>query len=237
MLVEQDTNCRTVGRCTFGAPLDREVGDMIPRDAQGTKISLTQDLGRAFLYVRYNAELSAPGLAALGLPDIKPQDVQKLDAASLELRGEFVDPLDCVRSSVEQLQGEAERREIEILCHLPQESKPLFATIETLRRIALNLLQNAIQHTLHGGRVQVEWIDKDEWAELRVRDHGNGIPEQILPHIFDRFYRGPGHHGDTPGIGLGLAVTQMFVTALGGRIQVESAPGKGSEFTVILPRR
>jgi hypothetical protein len=80
MLVEQDTNCRTVGRCTFGAPLDREVGDMIPRDAQGTKISLTQDLGRAFLYVRYNAELSAPGLAALGLPDIKPQDVQKLDA-------------------------------------------------------------------------------------------------------------------------------------------------------------
>ncbi len=80
MLVEQDMNCRTIGRCTFGAALDREVGDMIPRDAQDRPIPLAQDLGRAFLHVRYNAELSTAGLAALGLSDIKPQDVQKLDA-------------------------------------------------------------------------------------------------------------------------------------------------------------
>ncbi|MBL8483393.1 MAG: patatin-like phospholipase family protein [Rhodocyclaceae bacterium] len=80
MQVEQDTNCRSVGRCSYGAPLDREIGDLIPRDAAGEKIPLSQNLGRQFLYARYNAELSRAGLDALGLPDIKPENVQKLDS-------------------------------------------------------------------------------------------------------------------------------------------------------------
>lgn len=164
-------------------------------------------------------------------------DVQKLDPASLDMRGEYVDPLACVRSAIAELQAEADRREIEVLNSGPETALPLYGTLEVVRRIALNLIQNAIQHTQHSGRVHVEWTDHNEWAELRVRDNGNGIPEQILPHIFDRFYRGPGQQGDSPGIGLGLAVTQMFVRAMGGKISVQSALGKGSEFTVVLPRR
>jgi hypothetical protein len=79
-MVDQDTNCRSIGRCVHGAPIDREVGDMIPRDDGGKMISLSQDLGRRFLYARYNADLSREGLDALGLNDIKPQNVQKLDS-------------------------------------------------------------------------------------------------------------------------------------------------------------
>ena len=60
--------------------LDREIGDMIPRDAGGKMIPLSQDLGRRFLYARYNADLSREGLNAMGLPDIKPENVQKLDS-------------------------------------------------------------------------------------------------------------------------------------------------------------
>ena len=79
-MVDQDTNCRFVGRCVHGAPLDREIGDMIPRDEDGTIIPLSRDLERRFLYARYNADLSREGLDALGLPNIKPQNVQKLDS-------------------------------------------------------------------------------------------------------------------------------------------------------------
>lgn len=78
--VDQDTNCRSIGRCSYGTPIDRELGDMIPCDANHKPLPLSQNLGRAFLYARYNAELSRIGLDAMGLTDIEPEDVQKLDA-------------------------------------------------------------------------------------------------------------------------------------------------------------
>ena len=76
-LFDQDINCRTVGRCVYGPPLDREVGDLVPRDGQGAPIPLSTDLGRAFLYARYNAELTRSGLAALGLPELDPTAGQR----------------------------------------------------------------------------------------------------------------------------------------------------------------
>jgi len=79
-LVDQDINCRTVGRCVHGAPIDRELGDLIPRDETGVAIPLTQDLGRAFLYARYNAELTRGGLDAMDLQDVDPEQVSKLDS-------------------------------------------------------------------------------------------------------------------------------------------------------------
>lgn len=164
-------------------------------------------------------------------------DIKKLDPADLETKGEFIDASECVRSAVEQLKPEAARRDIELLCHLPEQPVTIYSTTELVRRIVYNLAQNAIQHTLHNGRVQIELQNFDDWIELHVRDHGTGIPEQLLPHIFDRYFRGPTHQGDTPGIGLGLAVTQCFATAMGGKIWVNSTLGKGSEFTVMLPRR
>jgi len=88
--VDQDINCRAVGRCTFGAPLDRELLDMVPRQLQegmsmaqqyaAPLVPLAQNLGRAFLYARYNADLSSAGLTQLGFPDADPASIQKMDA-------------------------------------------------------------------------------------------------------------------------------------------------------------
>ena len=86
-MIDQDTSCRFVGRCVYGAPLDREIGDMIARDEHGEMIPLDQDLGRRFLYARYNADLSREGLNEMGLHDIKPKNVQKLDSV------EYIDDL------------------------------------------------------------------------------------------------------------------------------------------------
>jgi hypothetical protein len=78
--IDQDINARVFGRCVFGAPIDRELGDLIPRDAAGLPTPLAEDVGRAFLYARYNADLSQDGLRAMGLPDIDPKHVGQLDA-------------------------------------------------------------------------------------------------------------------------------------------------------------
>jgi predicted acylesterase/phospholipase RssA len=81
--VDQDINCRTVGRCVHGAPIDRELGDLVPRrgDVGGQKpVPLSEDLGRQFLYARYNAELSQEWLSAHGLGKVNPADVSKLDS-------------------------------------------------------------------------------------------------------------------------------------------------------------
>ena len=88
--VEQDVNCRTIGRCTFGSRLDREILDMVPRQVEdgmtleeryaAPPVPLTRDLGRHFLYARYNADLSAEGLSAAGFEDVNPSSIQKMDA-------------------------------------------------------------------------------------------------------------------------------------------------------------
>jgi hypothetical protein len=78
--VDQDMNCRSVGRCTYGLELDREFGDGVPRDVAGNRIPLSTDLGRAFLYARYDASLTREGLDKLQLKDIDPDKVAKLDA-------------------------------------------------------------------------------------------------------------------------------------------------------------
>jgi hypothetical protein len=88
--VDQDVNCRTIGRCTYGAPMDREILDLVPRQIvadmtseqqyQAPEIPLSTDLGRHFLYARYNADLSRQGLDRLGFPNVDPANIQKMDA-------------------------------------------------------------------------------------------------------------------------------------------------------------
>jgi hypothetical protein len=94
--VDQDVNCRVIGRCTYGGIIDRELHDLIAVNpgSEDRKIPLETDLGKAFTYVRYNAELTADGLAQLGLVGIDPEQVRKMDSvdhlSELEKIGEAV---------------------------------------------------------------------------------------------------------------------------------------------------
>ena len=85
-LVDQDINCRAVGRCTYGDVIDRELFDMVPRKESGEPVPLSTDLGRAFLYARYNVDLSAEGLAVLGFSrdEVDPAIAQRMDLADRE---------------------------------------------------------------------------------------------------------------------------------------------------------
>jgi signal transduction histidine kinase len=104
---------------------------------------------------------------------------------------------------------------------------------ERLHQLVVNLGANAIRFTPRGGRVVVRLIDADAELELQVEDTGVGIPAEALPHIFDAYRQA---HGERGGTGLGLAIVRGIVDVHGGRVTAESQEGKGSRFTVLLPR-
>jgi two-component system phosphate regulon sensor histidine kinase PhoR len=100
----------------------------------------------------------------------------------------------------------------------------------------MNLLDNAIKFSDVGGRVEVVARRRLDAIAVSVRDHGPGIAPEHLPRIFERFYRvDRGRSREIGGTGLGLAIAKHIAQAHGGRIEVESAPGKGSVFTILIP--
>ncbi|MBI4496729.1 MAG: HAMP domain-containing protein [Chloroflexi bacterium] len=105
---------------------------------------------------------------------------------------------------------------------------------DALRQLLLILLDNAIKYTPPGGSVTVSAAQENGEVRLRVADTGVGIAAEDLPHIFERFYRGD-RARQAGGTGLGLAIAQWIAREHRGRITVESAPGRGSVFTVHLP--
>ena len=104
-----------------------------------------------------------------------------------------------------------------------------------LEQVLANLLRNAIRHTPPGGIVVVRALGVDRGVRLEVCDTGDGIAAEDLPHIWERFYRGANGRGrDAAGAGLGLALVKELTEAMGGSVCVESAPGQGSCFSVLL---
>ncbi len=105
-----------------------------------------------------------------------------------------------------------------------------------LRLLCSNLIDNAIQHSGVGKAVRAIVSKQGEVAELVVEDDGEGIPEDVLPHVFDRFYRGdPSRSRRTGGTGLGLAISKAIVLRYHGSIRLESRPGHGTSAIVTLP--
>jgi signal transduction histidine kinase len=108
-----------------------------------------------------------------------------------------------------------------------------------IREMLLNMVTNAIKYTPQGGTVALSLEEDEDSVTFTVRDSGIGIAAGDLPHIFERFWRADparSRTGDRPGTGLGLAITQWIAEAHGGTITVQSRPGRGSLFTVRLPK-
>ena len=94
-----------------------------------------------------------------------------------------------------------------------------------------NLIKNALDHTRAGDTIAVTWRRLPSVVQIRVEDNGSGIRPEDLPHVFKRFYRSR-FSKDTPGVGLGLPLVKAIVEAHNGTVEVDSAPGVGSVFTM-----
>ncbi len=106
---------------------------------------------------------------------------------------------------------------------------------DALKQVFLVLLDNALVHTSRGATIELAAVAADGQVAIRVRDTGPGIPPDVLPHIFERFYRGQVSRTGA-GAGLGLSIAKELVEAQGGTITVKSKSGQGTVFTVTLPQ-
>nr|BBH91075.1 hybrid sensor histidine kinase/response regulator [Thermosporothrix sp. COM3] len=119
---------------------------------------------------------------------------------------------------------------------LPAEKIEMAIDVDRFGQVIINLLSNARKYSSAPIRLSVRV--EDEQCIISVSDDGVGIPPEVLPHIFERFYRVPGievQRGSSIGLGLGLYISNQIVERHGGRIDVQSTPGKGSVFSVVLP--
>jgi two-component system sensor histidine kinase/response regulator len=108
---------------------------------------------------------------------------------------------------------------------------------ESLEQVFANLISNAIKYNRPGGEISVAIEEKEGGIAVLVRDTGIGIPAEHLPYIFDQFYRVPQSGGKKlRGSGLGLSIARKIIEAHDGQFSVESEPGRGSVFTVLIPK-
>ena len=152
---------------------------------------------------------------------------------------EAVDLRDLVADAAETAGLLAEAQGLDVTSKVPGRPVTLEVDRQRIRELLLNLVTNAVKYTPAGGSVAIELEDEATLVRLRVTDSGIGIAPGDLPNIFDRFWRADparSRTGDRPGVGLGLAITKWIAEAHGGTIVVSSRPGRGTTFTVTLPR-
>ena len=143
---------------------------------------------------------------------------------------------DAVRDCARVAQVLASRKGVRLENENDQESMVLQGDGELIKRMILNLLDNAVKYTPRGGAINISLARQNGNAEIVIRDTGIGIPEADQSHVFDRFYRvDKARSRSLGGAGLGLSIVWSIVEAHGGKIRVESAPNQGSKFTVELP--
>ena len=139
---------------------------------------------------------------------------------------------DCARAA----QVLAVRKGVQLRTEVDPASIALSGDDELLKRMVLNLLDNAVKYTPAGGEISVVLARQNGNAQIIVRDTGIGIPPAEQEHVFDRFYRvDKARSRALGGAGLGLSIARLIVEAHGGKIYVKSLPGEGSKFTVELP--
>ena len=156
-------------------------------------------------------------------------------------RGLKLDPLD-LGTLVEQvwagLRPLAELRQIGLML---QQREPISIEADgsRLHRALLNLIDNAVRYSPDGGLVEVSLASRGGWCQVSVRDHGPGLSETDLEHLFERFYRGDPSRvrSQRSGSGLGLSIVQQIAVTHGGRIQASNHPTGGALMELILPLR
>jgi PAS domain S-box-containing protein len=164
-------------------------------------------------------------------------DLSRLRSGKLELEREVVSVIASVNSAVDTVRREAAEKQIRIEVNAADESALVNADPIRLQQIVWNLLNNAVKFTPHGGTVGVSISSRNGDVTLRVKDDGQGIHSNFLPHVFEIFRQADsGTTRSQAGMGIGLAVVKQLVELHDGNVSVASEGlGKGSEFTVTLP--
>jgi len=166
-------------------------------------------------------------------------ELSQFDAMVMKMKPEPLDVSELLDETVLELKSLAETKQISLKWQKPTTRIMVLADKNQLKRVAVNLVENAIKYTPIGGTVEIENLleltNNHAFVIIQVVDTGIGIPLEHQPRIFERFYRvDPAH--TIPGTGLGLAIVKEIIDAHHGKIELHSFPHKGSTFVVKLPQ-
>jgi two-component system sensor histidine kinase KdpD len=158
-------------------------------------------------------------------------DMTRLESGHVKPKLDWCDVNDLIHISLRETRKELARHEVatDIASNLPL----VRMDFVLMQQALMNLLLNAALHTPSGTAVQVSASAENSTLVLTVADHGPGLPPEVLPRIFEKFYRAP--TAPTGGTGLGLSIVKGFVEAQGGQIKAENRANAGAAFTIRLP--
>jgi signal transduction histidine kinase len=163
-------------------------------------------------------------------------DMARVGAGRMALGTDMVDVADVVHGCERVLAPLVAAKGQELRVHIPQGTPPIRGDAARLKQVILNLLTNAHKFTPEGGTITVACTVTGETVSLTVRDTGIGIAPEHAALVFEPFRRvETGYARSQSGTGLGLALSRRLVELMGGTLTVESAPGAGSIFTVMMP--
>jgi len=146
-----------------------------------------------------------------------------------EPKKEEVDLKELLTELLKELQKEIEEKKIRVELHLKE--RHLKGDTPKLKILFKNLLENAIRYNVEGGKVEVESVKEEKGIRISFKDTGVGIDKGKIPFLFEPFFKGE----NSKGLGLGLALAKRVVDLHGGKVSVESKPGKGTEVRILFP--
>ena len=160
-------------------------------------------------------------------------DIQRLEEGELKLRRELFDIGTLVGEQVQLFSGQSDKHTLDVV--LPPKPLKVRGDPNRLAQVVGNLLSNAIKYSPDGGTVEVVGEQYDDRVRVSVKDEGLGIPRELHPQVFAKFFRGDAATSGIAGSGLGLTIARSVIEAHGGEMSFESARGQGSVFWLELP--
>ncbi|MEW6084771.1 MAG: ATP-binding protein [Chloroflexota bacterium] len=163
-------------------------------------------------------------------------DLARLESGRVQFRKTRFSAADLFYEVRDVMMTKAQETNVQIRVDVPNDMPLMEADRDKIKQVLLNLVSNALKYNRPNGSVIITGNFTDAELSLGVQDTGVGIPEESVPHLFEKFYRVREHENKATGTGLGLSICKQIIQGHNGRIEVKSKMGVGTSFTVYLPR-
>ena len=163
-------------------------------------------------------------------------DLARLESGRVQFRKTVFSIADLMYECKDVMSSKAIEDNIQLRVESPEDLPLLEADRDKIKQVLLNLLSNAIKYNRPNGTIMLRTESKEHELGIYIQDTGVGIPDESLPHLFQKFYRVREHESRASGTGLGLSICKQIIHGHGGRIEVKSKVGVGTVFMIFLPK-